>query len=132
MNPTDSELLEEAADAAARAYSPYSQFRVGAAIVTADGRIITGANIENAAYGATVCAETNAITTAAATGVRRVTTVGVVCLDGTLCTPCGNCRQVMREFGVERVVMRSSEGTIRVMTLEELLPASFGPEALED
>lgn len=132
MNMDDTRLLEEAAGAAARAYAPYSQFRVGAAIVTADGRIITGANIENAAFGATVCAETNAITTAAAAGVRRVTTVGVVCLDGTLCTPCGNCRQVMREFGVERVVMRSSGGDVRVMTLDELLPASFGPEALED
>ena len=132
MSRTDAELLDAAAEAAALSYSPYSQFRVGAAILTADGQIVTGANIENAAYGATVCAETNAITTAAATGVRRVTSVGVVCPDGTLCTPCGNCRQVMREFGVERVVMRSSDGEVRVMTLDELLPASFGPEALED
>ena len=132
MSPTDAELLDAAAEAAALSYSPYSQFRVGAAILTADGQIVTGANIENAAYGATVCAETNAITTAAATGVRRVTSVGVVCPDGILCTPCGNCRQVMREFGVERVVMRSSDGEVRVMTLDELLPASFGPEALED
>ena len=132
MNRTDGELLDEAADVATRSYSPYSKFRVGAAIVTADGQIVTGANIENAAYGATVCAETNAITTAAASGVRRVTTVAVVCLDGTLCTPCGNCRQVMREFGVQRIVMRSSDATVRVMTLDELLPASFGPEALDD
>jgi cytidine deaminase len=132
MNQDDARLLDAAAEAAGRAYTPYSHFRVGAAIVTADGQVVTGANIENAAYGATVCAETNAITTAAATGVRRITTVGVVCLDGTLCTPCGNCRQVMREFGVERVVMRASDGEVRVMTLDELLPASFGPEALED
>jgi len=128
--PTDDELLDLAAGAATRSYSPYSGFRVGAAIVTADGDIVTGANIENAAYGATVCAETNAITTAAAAGVRRVDVVAVVCPDGDPCTPCGNCRQVMREFGVERVVMCGANGAVRTMTLEQLLPESFGPEAL--
>lgn len=131
MTATDSALLDAAAEAATQSYSPYSQFRVGAAILTIDGDTITGANIENAAYGASVCAETNAITTAAGRGVRKVTTVAVVCLDGSLCTPCGNCRQVMREFGVERVVMRSADGAAMVMTLDELLPVSFGPEALD-
>jgi len=130
MTISDAELIERAADAASRAYSPYSRFRVGAAIVTDGGEIVTGANIENAAFGATVCAETNAITTAAASGVRRIATVGVVCLDGDPCTPCGNCRQVMREFGVTRVVMRGRNGDILVMSLDALLPASFGPEAL--
>jgi cytidine deaminase len=131
MTFSDADLIERAADAASRSYSPYSHFRVGAAIVTDAGDIITGANIENAAFGASVCAETNAITTAAASGVRRIDTVGVVCLDGDPCTPCGDCRQVMREFGVARVVMRGRNGAIRVMTLDQLLPASFGPEALE-
>jgi len=131
MTISDAELLERAADAASRAYSPYSRFRVGAAIVTDGGEIVTGANIENAAFGATVCAETNAITTAAASGVRKIDTVGVVCLDGDPCTPCGNCRQVMREFGVTRVVMRGRNCDILVMSLDALLPASFGPEALE-
>jgi cytidine deaminase len=126
---TDAELIALASEAATRAYAPYSHFRVGAAIVTDAGEVVTGANIENAAFGATVCAETNAITTAAASGVRRVATVAVACLDGDPCTPCGNCRQVMREFGVERVVLRDGEGGTRSVPFDHLLPESFGPEA---
>jgi len=126
----DRTLLDLAAAAAELSYSPYSNFRVGAAVVTDAGVVVSGANIENAAYGASVCAETNAITTAAAGGARRIDVVAVVCLDGDLCTPCGNCRQVMREFGVQRVVMRTTEGEPRSVPLENLLPESFGPEAL--
>ena len=124
------ELLDLAAEAASRSYSPYSGFRVGAVVVTDDGRRFTGANIENAAFGATVCAETNAITTAAAAGARRVRTVAVACLDGAPCTPCGNCRQVMREFGVDEIILPDSDGSPRSLGLEDLLPESFGPEAL--
>lgn len=131
MTDADLVLLDRARGAATHSYSPYSHFRVGAAIVASDGTVFTGANIENAAFGATVCAETNAITSAAAEGVRSIDTVAVACLDGTPCTPCGNCRQVMREFGVRRVIMSGSDDVVRVMTLDELLPASFGPEALE-
>jgi len=130
MNDLDRTLLDLAAAAAELSYSPYSGFRVGAAIVTDSGDVVSGANIENAAYGASVCAETNAITSAAAGGARRIDVVAVVCLDGDLCTPCGNCRQVMREFGVKRVVMRTAEGGSRSVPLEDLLPESFGPEAL--
>ena len=130
MNDLDRTLLDLAAAAAELSYSPYSGFRVGAAIVTDAGDVVSGANIENAAYGASVCAETNAITSAAAGGARRIDVVAVVCLDGDLCTPCGNCRQVMREFGVKRVVMRTAEGGSRSVPLEDLLPESFGPEAL--
>ena len=130
MTDLDRTLLDLAAAAAELSYSPYSSFRVGAAVVTDAGDVISGANIENAAYGASVCAETNAITTAAAAGARRIDVVAVVCLDGDLCTPCGNCRQVMREFGVQRVVMRTAEGEPRSVPLENLLPESFGPEAL--
>ena len=129
--PDAATLLDLAADAAQRSYSPYSKFRVGAAIVASDGTIVTGANIENAAYGASVCAETNAITTAAAMGHRRIDTVAVVCLDGELCTPCGNCRQVMREFNVGTVVLREKDGAPRSVPLSDLLPESFGPEALD-
>lgn len=130
MSDLDRTLLDLAAAAAELAYTPYSHFRVGAAVVTDSGEVFSGANIENAAYGACVCAETNAITTAAAAGTRRIEVVAVVCLDGDLCTPCGNCRQVMREFGVKRVVMRTAEGEPRSVPLEGLLPESFGPEAL--
>lgn len=131
-SPTPEELLALAVDAAGHSYSPYSRFRVGAAVVTDDGTIVTGANVENAAFGATVCAETNAITSAVAMGARRVHTVAVACVDGEPGTPCGNCRQVMREFGVERVILRHPDGSPWITTLEALLPDSFGPEALSE
>lgn len=128
--PTPETLLALAADAATRAYVPYSSFRVGAVVFDDEGKMFAGANVENAAFPATICAEANAITTAVASGARRITTVAVVCLDGDLCTPCGNCRQIMREFRVETVVLRDGDGSPIVKTLEELLPMSFGPEAL--
>ncbi|MCL1599055.1 MAG: cytidine deaminase [Actinomycetia bacterium] len=127
---TDAELLDMAAGAAEGSYSPYSHFRVGAAVVTDGGEVVTGANIENAAFGASICAEANAITNAVAGGARAIAVVAVVCLDGELCTPCGNCRQIMREFQVERVILRSPDGSPAVLTIEDLLPMSFGPEAL--
>jgi cytidine deaminase len=128
---TDEELMHQAADAAEGSYSPYSHFRVGAAIVTDTGAVVTGANVENAAFGASICAEANAITSAIASGAESISKVAVVCLDGEPCTPCGNCRQIMREFGVEKVVLRTPDGDPRPVTLESLLPMSFGPEALD-
>lgn len=128
---TDKDLLHQAADAAEGSYSPYSHFRVGAAIVTGDGEVVTGANVENAAFGASICAEANAISSAIAGGATTVSTVAVVCLDGEPCTPCGNCRQIMREFGVERIILRDRDGGANTVTLESLLPMSFGPEALD-
>ncbi len=124
-------LITEAADAAENSYSPYSQFRVGAVAVAADGSEYRGCNIENAAYGASICAEANAISTAAAHGVREIHTVAVTCLDGEGCTPCGNCRQIMREFGVQRVILTTKDGTAVEHQFEDLLPMSFGPEDLE-
>lgn len=119
------DLLEMARKAAEQAYAPYSEFRVGAVVVAEDGSVFTGANVENAAYGSSVCAEANAIATAAGSGVRSIPTVAVVCLDGDNCTPCGNCLQMMREFGVKRIIKEGGE-----YTFDELLPHSFGPEAL--
>ncbi len=124
-------LLERAERVAAKAYAPYSQFRVGAVVVLPDGSIFEGCNVENAAYGASVCAEVNAITTAATNGATKIEAVAVICLDEAPCPPCGGCRQVMREFSVERIVMRDKEGLPVVFTLSDLLPMSFGPEALE-
>jgi cytidine deaminase len=125
-----SELLAEARGAAADAYAPYSSFRVGAVVVASDGQRFRGANVENAAFGATVCAEANAIATAVAAGSRRLHTVAVACIDGDECYPCGNCRQMMREFGVERVIVQDASGEARLHTLGELLPHAFGPESL--
>jgi len=127
---TPQHLLDLAANAATLSYAPYSSFRVGAAVVDAEGNVFVGGNVENSAYGATICAEANAVTSAIATGVRKIDTVAVVCLDGELCTPCGNCRQILREFGVERVILRNGDGSPRQVALEDLLPMSFGPEAL--
>lgn len=124
-------LVAEARDSAQRAYAPYSKFRVGAVVVDESGNHFAGVNVENAAYGATVCAEAAAIVAAATAGVRRLESIAVVCLDGADCYPCGNCRQMLREFEVERVIVEAADGTVRVHALEELLPHSFGPEALE-
>jgi cytidine deaminase len=125
------ELLEMAAGAAERAYAPYSAFRVGAVAVTADGDTFVGVNIENAAYGSTLCAEAVAIGNAVAAGHTDIEGVAVVGIDaGGECYPCGNCRQLMREFGVSTVMVRSPEGTPRQHALDELMPHSFGPESL--
>ncbi len=123
-------LIAEAREAAEQSYSPYSHFRVGAVVIAADGSKYTGCNVENAAYNHTICAEANAITTAAANGVREVDTVAVACLDGVGCTPCGTCRQMMREFKVRRVIVTNEAGEPVEYTLDDLLPHSFGPEDL--
>lgn len=133
LPPTTSEagaLIDRARRTAEKAYAPYSGFRVGAVAVTPEGEEFEGVNVENAAYGATICAEANAISTAAAGGVRRLATVAVGCLDTDECYPCGNCRQLMREFGVEHVVVQGAGGRVRVHSLPDLLPHSFGPENL--
>lgn len=124
------ELYEMARVAAENAYAPYSGFHVGAVVVADDGRVFSGCNVENAAFGATVCAEGNAISTAAAAGVRKIDLVVVACLDGGECYPCGNCRQLMREFSVDTVVVQDGRGSLRTHNLAEILPHSFGPETL--
>lgn len=123
------ELIAAARAAAEGAYAPYSNFRVGAVVVGADGEIFTGANIENAAYPSSNCAEAIAIGTAVSSGVRKIDAVAVACIDaGDIegSYPCGRCRQIMSEFGVEIVIVTSSEGSeVREHTLEELLPHQF-------
>ena len=124
------ELADIARQTAESAYAPYSDFRVGAVVVADDGRRFVGVNVENAAYGSTLCAEATAIASAVAAGVRKIDTVAVGCLDGAECFPCGNCRQMMREFEVRRVIGQGSDGEPVVRTLDELFPDSFGPESL--
>lgn len=130
MTTEQESLLAQAERIAAKAHAPYSLFRVGAVVVLEDGTSFEGCNVENAAYGASVCAEVNAITTAVAAGASRIETIAIVCLDGAPCTPCGNCRQVMREFGVKHILMRAEDGSPIDLALTDLLPDSFGPEAL--
>lgn len=126
---TDHELLSGAREAAELAYVPYSNFRVGAVVVADDGRVFTGANIENASYPASSCAEATAINTAAAAGVRKIDTVAVACIDANDVEgayPCGRCRQIMSEFDVENVIVTAGEGSeVREHTLDELLPHRF-------
>ena len=126
------EDLEKAAcDSRGRAYAPYSRFRVGAAVLAGSGRVYTGANVENASYGLTACAERVAIFNAVAAGERTIRAVAVCTESGV--APCGPCRQVMREFadGPVTVYLLDAEGHGRETTLEALLPDSFGPEDLE-
>jgi cytidine deaminase len=119
------ELVAEARSAAANAYAPYSRFRVGAVVVDEHGNRYTGANVENSAYGSTICAEGSAISRAVSAGARRLDTVAVSCLDTEEAGyPCGNCRQLMAEFGVRRVLVDAPGGP-REHTLGELLPFDF-------
>lgn len=118
-------LLEIAQEAAGKAYAPYSAIRVGAVAVTPDGDRYTGANVENAAYPSTLCAEAVAIGSAAAAGERQIDTVAVACLDLADCYPCGQCRQRMAEFGVRRVVVQGPSGEAVEHGLEDLLPHGF-------
>ena len=123
------ELVAAARSAAERSYSPYSRFRVGAAVVADTGEVFTGANIENAAYPSSNCGEATAIHTAVAAGIRKIETLAVACIDAADVQgayPCGRCRQIMSEFGVETVLVAAGEGSeIREHTLDELLPHRF-------
>ena len=132
-----SELAAKALAAQAAAYAPYSRFRVGAAALAASGRVYAGANVENASYGATVCAERSAIFAAVNAGERRLAALAVAggpdAGVADFCPPCGICRQVMREFcDPERfhVVVARSAADFKVYTLAQLLPESFGPASL--
>jgi cytidine deaminase len=122
-------LVAAARSAAERAYSPYSRFRVGAVVVAESGEVFTGANIENAAYPSSNCGEATAIHTAVAAGVRKIDTLAVACIDAADVQgayPCGRCRQIMSEFGVDTVLVAAGEGSeIREHTLDELLPHRF-------
>jgi cytidine deaminase len=124
--------LETAARrAAAFSYSPYSQFRVGAAVLTESGRIFAGCNVENASYGLCNCAERTAIFTAAAAGERRLRAVAVYTPTAAPTLPCGACRQVMHEFGPAALVICLCDSPARrEEALSALLPGAFGPEDL--
>ncbi len=128
--PVEQRLIEAAAQARRHAYAPYSRFRVGAAVLTADGSIYRGANIENASYPLSHCAERVAMHKAVSEGHRVLRTVAVVADGDEPAMPCGACRQVMVEFGVRRVVIATPDGRRRVRTLAQLLAEPFLPERL--
>ncbi|CDQ62250.1 unnamed protein product [Oncorhynchus mykiss] len=126
------ELVLKCMHAREMAYCPYSRFPVGAAILTADGAIITGCNVENASFGLTVCAERTAIQRAVAEGHRKFSAIAVTCdIKDSFVGPCGACRQVLIEFGTDWVVyLTKPDGSYKETSLKELLPLAFSPAHL--
>ena len=125
-------LFAAAKAAQARAYTPYSRFNVGAAIIASNGAIYSGCNVENAAYPQGSCAEAGAIAAMALAGDRRIAEMLVIGDGDALCTPCGGCRQRIREFADPKTLIHIAgpEGVRARFTLGELLPESFGPDHL--
>lgn len=123
----DDPLVALAWSARAHAHCPYSRFAVGAALEAEDGRVFTGCNVENASYGLTVCAERAAVAAAVGHGVRRFRRLVVVADIDPPVSPCGACRQVLREFGPDLVVDSVGPGSSRRWQLQDLLPDAFGP-----
>ena len=123
-------LISAARSAQARAYAPYSNFRVGAALEAADGTVFAGCNVENASYGLTICAERAAICAAVSAGAKRFRRAVVVSDVDPPAAPCGACRQVLAEFGLDLSI--EGVGSKRTVSwrLADLLPAAFGPEQL--
>ncbi|MAT06844.1 MAG: cytidine deaminase [Acidimicrobiaceae bacterium] len=127
------ELLALAREVQQRAHVPYSHFPVGAALVTSSGRVFVGANVENAAYPEGMCAEASAIAAMASAGEREIVSVVTVCDGDALSTPCGGCRQKIREFATAGTTIHAAgpDGVRTTYTMAELLPDSFGPENLD-
>lgn len=127
ISPSQTRRLERAARAAARAaYAPYSKFRVGAAVLTASGKIFTGCNVENASFGLCNCAERTAVFSAVAAGERRLRAVAVYTATATPTMPCGACRQVLHEFGRNAAIIGICDTRARrETTLPDLLPEAF-------
>jgi cytidine deaminase len=124
-------LLEAARAAQARAYAPYSNYAVGAALECDDGSIFAGCNVENASYGLTNCAERVAIGAAVSQGYRQFRRIVIVSNSDPPAAPCGACRQVLREFSRDLEVRAVGPGRTVTWNLAELLPAAFGPEQLD-
>lgn len=126
---TPRELVQRAIQARERAYAPYSRYAVGAAVLAADGTVVPGCNVENAAYPATICAERVALTAAVAQGKRDLIAIAVVTENGG--SPCGTCRQVMAELGPEMVVyVGDVNGNYETTSVADLLPGSFTGDRL--
>ncbi len=129
-NEQREQLIHKAQEARERAYAPYSNYRVGAALLTTSGKIFTGCNVENAAYPTSLCAERVAVFKAVSEGEREFSAIAVVTSSGA--TPCGACRQVLAEFGLDtRVLVADTSGKLKQEAmLSDLLPGAFTPKDL--
>lgn len=123
-------LIDLAIEARRRAYAPYSNYPVGAALRTKSGKVFTGVNVENAAYPTTICAERTAVFKAVSEGEREFEVIAVVTANGG--TPCGSCRQVLAEFGLDTLVLIANRDgeLVQEITVKDLLPGAFTPEHL--
>lgn len=126
---TDDQLLKKAVEMLDFAYVPYSGYRVGAALLGRDGKVYTGCNVENAAYGNTLCAERTALCKAVSEGAREFTTIAIAAV-GSAPFPCGACRQSLYEFAPGLRVLVTWDGNVREAMLSDLLPEGFGPSSL--
>jgi cytidine deaminase len=120
-------LRQAAVEAASRAYAPYSDFPVGAAALVADGRLVSGCNVENASYGLTLCAECGLVSQLMVSGGGQLVAFSCVNGDGDLLLPCGRCRQLLHEHGGPGLMLETPSG---IRPLADLLPDAFGPEDL--
>lgn len=126
------ELVLLAKEAMEKAYAPYSKFKVGAALLAKNGEVFLGCNVENASYGATICAERTAITKAISEGVKEFEKIAIVASSGDYAAPCGICRQVLYEFLPDgEVILDSDHEGMKVMSLKELLPMGFRGEDIK-
>lgn len=127
-------LLAEAKAAMPKAYAGYTKFRVGCAVLTADGRIFTGCNVENAALPVGICAEVCAASKAVSEGSTKIVAAAVYCEKSHSAWPCGRCRQFLSEFGGSEliVITEKPDGNFETMTMAELLPKMFGPDDMTD
>ena len=128
------QLCQAAITAMDQAYAPYSQFHVGAAVLDENGQIHVGGNVENAAYPNGICAETSAIAAMVAAGGRRIMMIAVAGRGDVLCTPCGGCRQRIREFAAPdtNILICDETGQRAAYQINDLLPVNFGPDNLDN
>jgi cytidine deaminase len=125
-------LIDAATKVREQAHAPYSGFKVGAALLTSSGKVYTAANVENAAYSPSLCAERGALSAAVSAGERTMEAIAIVTEGSQLCPPCGVCRQALSEFGTAMIVILAHpDGTNMSFTLEELFPHHFGSEFLD-
>ncbi len=121
----DEQLIEQAKEASQNAYAPYSGFKIGAALLSKNGNVYIGCNVENASYSLTICAERNAVFKAVAWGEREFTAIAIYADSDEFFPPCGACRQVLSEFSTDMRIIMANHARVEVSTLDQLLPMRF-------